>query len=74
MNVYAVLGGGWIKSKLTYILVGMKMCENCCNMGCKYRGYVGFTLDNPPEQFEWQKCEGNLSELVCKKYQPDGAE
>lgn len=47
------------------------MCENCMNQGCKYRGYVGFTLDNPPEQFEWQKCEGNRSELVCKKYQPD---
>ena len=50
------------------------MCENCMNQGCKYRGYVGFTLDNPPEQFEWVKIDDDMRELVCKKYQPDGAE
>jgi hypothetical protein len=43
------------------------------NQGCKYRGY-NCDWHNPPEQFEWQKCEGNLSELVCKKHQPDGEE
>ena len=50
------------------------MCENCMNQGCKYRGYVGFTLDNPPEQFEWVKIGDGMRELNCKKYQPDGEE
>jgi len=40
-------------------------------MGCKYRGYVGCTLDSPTEQFEWVMIDDDMRELVCKKYQPD---
>ena len=47
------------------------MCENCCNMGCKYRGY-NCDWHNPPEQFEWVKIGDGMRELNCKKYQPDG--
>lgn len=54
------------------------MCENCCNMGCKYRFMTAnerhfiarYSANQKILVMEFHK----IWKVVCKKYQPDGEE